>query len=62
METNVAAKSIPSSIHEVDRPVPVPNSSNLPDGLEAARVLNNEQVNTSDAMVNPDDCVATTIL
>src|ERR1700733_11414304 len=50
IDINVDASSIPSSIHVVDKPVPVPNSKNLPPGFVAASVLSNEHVNTSDGM------------
>ncbi len=57
MEVNVDSLSIPSRIHDVDNPVPVPNSRNLPPGFELARVRSKEHVNTSDAIVKPDDRV-----
>src|SRR3982751_461539 len=61
IDINVDALSIPSRIHVVDNPVPVPNSKNLPPGFDAASVLSNEQVNTSDGMVKPLASVATFI-
>jgi len=52
---------IPSSIQEVDRPVPVPNSRNLPPGFEAANVFKKEHTLTSEAIVKPDSLVALSI-
>src|SRR5882757_8048873 len=46
-DIKVESSSIPSNIQAVARPVPVPNSRNSPDGLEAASVFNNEQVDIS---------------
>ena len=51
MEVSVEYSSIPSNIQEVDKPVPVPSSRNLQEGFELAKVLNNEHVNTSEAIV-----------
>lgn len=58
IETSVESSSIPSNIQDVDNPVPVPSSRNLPDGLEQASVRSNEQVKTSEAIVKPDALVA----
>jgi len=49
---------IPSRIHDVERPVPVPSSRNFPLGFDAARVRRSEPVRRSDAMVKPDVRVA----
>jgi hypothetical protein len=61
MEINVDALSIPSSIHDVERPVPVPSSRNFPFGFDAASVFNKEHVSGSDAMVNAEAFVARSI-
>jgi hypothetical protein len=58
MEVNIGLLSIPSNIHAVDKPVPVPNSSILPPGLVPTKVLNKEQVLGSDAIVKPEYFVA----
>ena len=62
MEIREESASIPSRIHEVESPVPVPSSKNRPDGLDAASVRSNEQVSVSDAMVNPAVLVDSSIL
>jgi hypothetical protein len=61
MEIMVELASIPSNIHEVASPEPVPNSKNLPDGFDTAKVLKREQVNLSEAMVKPLSFVAVSI-
>jgi hypothetical protein len=53
---------MPSSIQVVARPVPVPNSKNLPPGFVAANVFSNEQVSTSEGMENPLASVANFIV
>ncbi|MNR34876.1 hypothetical protein D3C85_1526820 [compost metagenome] len=58
IEIKVAVSSIPSSIQEVDSPVPVPSSKKAPPGFEAANVLSNEQVSTSEAIENSEFAVA----
>src|ERR1700754_576938 len=52
---------IPSRIQEVDRPVPVPSSRNLPPGFEAASVFKNAHTLTSEAIGKPDSLVALSI-
>ncbi|MDR0793240.1 MAG: hypothetical protein LBE82_08010, partial [Chitinophagaceae bacterium] len=48
---NLAFLSIPCSIHEVAKPVPVPNSKIEAEGLDAAKVRNKLPVSASDAML-----------
>ncbi|WP_217607480.1 hypothetical protein, partial [Chitinophaga sp. GbtcB8] len=60
-EINVELLSMPSSIQEVESPVPVPSSKNLPDGFEAAKDRNKEQVKMSEAIVKPFSFVALSI-
>ena len=61
IDINVDFESMPSNIQVVDNPVPVPNSKNLPPGLVAANVFNNEQVSTSDGIEKPLASVASFI-
>jgi len=61
IEIKVESESIPSSIHEADKPVPVPSSRNFPAGLQAARVRKREHVLTSDAIEKPEIFVASDI-
>lgn len=44
---------IPSSIHAVETPVPVPNSKKFPLGLLAAKILSKEPVNGSEVNRSP---------
>ena len=60
-EINEDCSSIPSNIHDVESPVPVPSSSILPAGFEAANVRSKEQVSTSEAIEKPEAAVASTI-
>src|ERR1700761_2195690 len=57
-DIKVESLSIPSNIHAVAKPVPVPSSRKLDPGFEAAKVFNNEQVDISDICKKPQASVA----